>query len=86
MLDQKHRRPYWLETRMLVVWLMMPGVFLVLGTILFWGRLNGFSFIGFPLGYFLLTHGFMVLGFVVVAWHSVSQAQIDRRHGIHEES
>lgn len=69
-----------------MVWFILPGVFLVLGTIFFWEELNRFSFIGFPLGYFLLTHGFMILGFVVVAWHNVSQARIDRRHGIHEDS
>ncbi len=83
MLDLKYRRPYWRETRTLMLRFIAPGAVLVLGTLLFWEKISAFSFIGFPLGYFLLMHGFIILGIVVMAWHGVAQGRIDRRHGIH---
>ena len=64
---------------------LAPGTVLVLGTLVFWHEIEGFSFIGFPIGYFLLAHGFMVMGFAVIAWHNVAQGRVDRRHGIHED-
>lgn len=86
LLDTKHRRPYWLETRRLVVLSMLPGLMIVFGSLIFMGQLNGIRFIGFPLGYFLLAHGFIIMAFTAIAAHAVRQDHIDRHHGMHEDN
>lgn len=85
MLDHKHRRPYWLETRRLMLFVIMLLVVLLVGMLTFLGWLDTFTIIGFPLGYFLLAHVFVIAAFVSFVWHGHEQDQIDRRHGTHED-
>ena len=86
MFDHKHRRPYWLETRRLMLFALLPCLVLLFGVMIFRSALDAMSFIGFPLGYFLLAHGFIILGFVAFIWHGNKQDQIDHRHGTHEDT
>ena len=85
MFDLKHRRPYWLETRRLMLFALVSCLVFLLAVMAFMGVLEEILFIGFPLGYFLLAHGFIILGFVVLVWHGSAQNKIDRRHGAHED-
>jgi len=85
LLDHKHRRPYWLETRRLMLFVilsLMGGLTLVL---MFMGWLDTFTIVGFPVGYFLLAHGFIIAAFVGFVWHGHEQDHIDHRHGTHED-
>ena len=85
MFDHKHRRPYWLETRRLMVFVLMTCAVLLLCGLVFVDQLNGFTFIGFPVGYFLLAHGFIMVGFALFVWNGHEQDYIDHRHGTHED-
>jgi len=60
-------------------------VVLLVGMLTFLGWLDTFTIIGFPLGYFLLAHVFVIAAFVSFVWHGHEQDQIDRRHGTHED-
>jgi len=85
MLDLKFRRPYWTETRRLVIFILVPVAVFVLVVVIFMRQFDTVSFIGFPLGYFLLVHGFIIIGFAAVVWQAASQDRIDHRHGTHED-
>ena len=80
-----HPRPYWRNTRLLMlVSLIVPCVALpFLPQIL--TKLGARTFLGFPLGYFLAAHGFIVLGCFAVSWFVRRQDRIDRWHGTHED-
>jgi len=46
---------------------------------------NGYTFLRFPLGLFLLSHG-TVLGIIaLIYWASARQDMLDRRHGLTSE-
>ena len=85
MSDPKHKRPYWLETRRLMLFSLLPCLVLLISALIFIGPLDAITFIGFPLGYFLLAHGFIIFGFVAFVWHGHEQDHIDHRHGTHED-
>ena len=85
MLDHKHRRPYWIETRRLMLIVVVSLVLSVFMVLLFLGLLDSYRFLGYPVGYFLLANGFVIVGFIGFAWHGYAQDNIDHRHGTNED-
>lgn len=47
--------------------------------------LNGYAFLRFPLGLFLVTHGAVAGIIAVIYWAAARQDRLDRRHGLTTE-
>ena len=80
-----HPRPYWRSTRiqMLMCALLLCVALPFMPHVL--TKLNGYSLFGFQLGYFAVSHGFVVAGCLIVSWFVRRQGRIDRRFGTHED-
>lgn len=80
-----HPRPYWRTTRLqMLVCALAPCLALpFLPQIL--TKVSAMAILGFPLGYFLALHGFIVGGCFLLAWFVRRQNRIDRWHGTHED-
>ena len=68
-----------------MVFVMVPFAASLVGVLMFIEHLNSYSFIGFPLGYFLLAQGSIIVSFLGFVWHGYEQDRIDRHHGTHED-
>ena len=82
---REQRRPYWQNTRLqMILVLLLPLVVLPFVPQIL-TKLGPTTFLGFPIGYLLATHGFIALGILVMAWFVRRQDRIDRLHGTHED-
>ena len=85
MLERRQRRPYWRNTRLqMLLCLIVPCVLLPLLPLAI-TRLNPYVFLGFPVGYLVAAHGFIIAGFLTVVWYVRRQDAIDQWHGAHED-
>lgn len=85
MIERKERKPYWRSTKWQLLATLVPFLALVIVLPMYVQDLNGDRFMGFPLGYFLITHGFFVISVVTVASYVNRQNAIDHWHGAHED-
>jgi putative solute:sodium symporter small subunit len=85
MIEGKQRKPYWRETKMLVVGtLILPGIVMLI--LPFWSdELAGPTVIGFPVGYLLASHVAVLVAVAAAARFILRQDEIDRWHGAHED-
>lgn len=85
MMKLGERRPYWRQTKSLALFCLV----ILLGTTFtlpfFVGDLNKGRFLEFPLGYYLIGHGMILLLIGVTAFFMARQDSIDRLHGAHED-
>jgi putative solute:sodium symporter small subunit len=84
-LDGLKRKPYWRETKalMLLCLLIPAGVVISLP---FWiERLAAWQLFGFPLGFFVASNGVVACLLLIIAWFGAKQDEIDRWHGAHED-
>jgi putative solute:sodium symporter small subunit len=78
-------RPYWRSTRIqMLLCLLVPLVALPLLPLII-STYNIQSFLGFPLGYFLAGHGFVLAGIFTIGWYVRRQDAIDHWHGANED-
>ena len=76
---------HWEKTRsLLFVTLAIWFVFSIL-IHLFAGALNGSSFLGFPLGYYMAAQGSLIVFVITIFWSTTQQEKIDEKHGVAEE-
>ena len=85
-LTEQQKRDYWrynlrLTTILLVIWFVVA--YLLSG--LFAGALNRFSFLGFPLGYYMAAQGSLVVFVVEIAVYARLMNRKDLEYGIREE-
>ncbi|MGB0086121.1 MAG: sodium/substrate symporter small subunit [Rhodomicrobiaceae bacterium] len=85
MIDEEQRRRHTRRSLKLAVFAL--GLFAVLALIvpLAGPLLNGYSFLRFPLGLFLTTHGSVIGIVVVIYWAAARQDELDRRYGLTSE-
>ena len=85
MIDEEQRRRH-AKKSLHLLWLTL-GLFGLLAVIipLIAPLLNGYSFLRFPLGLFLITHGAVAAMIAVIYWAAVRQDRLDRRHGLTTE-
>jgi putative solute:sodium symporter small subunit len=85
MIEGRQRRPYWRETKILVLaTLILPGI--VMLVLPFWSdELSGPTVIGCPVGYLLASHVAILVAIAAAARFIVRQDEIDRWHGAHED-
>jgi putative solute:sodium symporter small subunit len=84
-LTEAQRKSYWrynirLTTILLVIWFVVT--YLVSG--LWAGWLNQFSFLGFPLGYYMAAQGSLAIFVIEIAVYAYLMNKLDREYGIDE--
>jgi putative solute:sodium symporter small subunit len=85
-LTERQRQEYWrynmkLTTVLLAIWFVVT--YLISG--LWAGWLNQFSFLGFPLGYYMAAQGALVIFVVEIAVYANLMNKKDIEFGIREE-
>lgn len=85
MMQRKERKPYWRHTKLQMVASLVPFILVMIVFPLYAERLNSNKFLGFPLGYFLLGHGLIVIALFTIASYVNRQDAIDHWHGAHED-
>jgi len=85
-LTQEQKDSYWrynirLVTILLAIWFVTD--YLVSG--LFAGALNHYSFLGFPLGYYMAAQGSLVIFVLEIAIYARLMNKKDLEYGIREE-
>jgi putative solute:sodium symporter small subunit len=85
-LTEQQKKEYWsynlrLTTILLVIWFVVA--YLLAGV--FAGALNRFSFLGFPLGYYMAAQGSLIVFVVEIAVYARLMNRKDLEYGIREE-
>ena len=85
-LSEDQKKSYWrynisLTTVLLIIWFVVT--YLVSG--LWAASLNNFSFLGFPLGYYMAAQGSLAIFVIEIAVYAFLMNKLDLRYGIREE-
>ena len=76
---------HWRRTRSLM-WVTL-AIWFVFSFLVHWfaDALNGASFLGFPLGFYMAAQGSLVVFVVLIFWFARTQDKIDRECGMAED-
>ena len=76
---------HWRRTRKLM-WITL-AIWFVFSFVVHWfaDALNGTSFLGFPLGFYMAAQGSLVVFVVLIFWFARAQDKIDRECGVAED-
>ena len=82
-LTEQHRT-YWrrnlrLTAGLLCVWFLVTFV-----AGYFADELNEYSFLGFPLGFYMFAQGSLIIYLIIIAIYVRAMNRLDRRHGVSE--
>ena len=85
-LSEEQKKSYWrynirLTTILLIIWFVVT--YLVSG--LWAASLNQYSFLGFPLGYYMAAQGSLAIFVIEIAVYAYLMNKLDLRYGIREE-
>ena len=85
-LTEAQKESYWrynvtLATILLIIWFVVT--YLISG--LWAGLFNQFSFLGFPLGYYMAAQGSLAIFVIEIAVYAYLMNNLDRKYGIREE-
>ena len=85
-LTERQRQEYWrynvrLTTILLVIWFVVT--YLISGVLAGW--LNQFTFLGFPLGYYMAAQGSLAIFVIEIAVYAYLMNKKDVEFGIREE-
>ena len=84
-LSPEQRDAYWSKTSRLM-WIIMILWFVFSFVIpLFTVQLNGFKFLGFPLGFYMSAQGSLIAFVVLCFWNAYAQNKIDEEFGVAED-
>lgn len=86
MIEHRERKPYWRHTKWQMAASLLPFLIAVFVVPMYADVLNAQSFLGFPLGYFLVGPGLVVLGLLAISGFVNRQDAVDRWHGAHEDA
>ncbi|MDC3144332.1 DUF4212 domain-containing protein [Pelagibacteraceae bacterium] len=80
-----NRAQHWADTKKLMFKTL--GIWFVFSILihLFAGALNGSSFLGFPVGYYMAAQGSLIVFVITIFWSTTQQEKIDEKHGVAEE-
>ena len=85
MIERKERKPYWRHTKWQMLTSLLPFLLVLIIAPLYAGQLNSNKLLGFPLGYFLVCHGLILIAIVTVASFVNRQDALDHWHGAHDD-
>jgi len=76
---------HWARTRSLTIGVLV--LWFIFSFVIPWfaGPLNAFSFIGFPLGYYMCVQGSLIVFVVLIFFQNWKQDQIDDEAGVGEQ-
>ena len=76
---------HWRRTRSLM-WVTL-AIWFVFSFLVHWfaDALNGASFLGFPLGFYMAAQGSLIVFVVLIFWFARTQDRIDRECGMAED-
>jgi putative solute:sodium symporter small subunit len=85
-LTEQQKQAYWgynirLTTVLLVIWFVTTYIIAGLAA----GWLNQFTFLGFPLGYYMAAQGSLAIFVIEIAVYAYLMNKKDREYGIIEE-
>jgi putative solute:sodium symporter small subunit len=85
-LTEQQKQAYWrynirLTTVLLVIWFVTT--YIISGLLAGW--LNRFTFLGFPLGYYMAAQGSLVIFVIEIAVYARLMNRKDREYGLVEE-
>jgi len=85
-LSEDQKKSYWrynitLTTVLLIIWFVVT--YLISG--LWAASLNQFSFLGFPLGYYMAAQGSLAIFVIEIAVYAYLMNKLDLKYGIREE-
>jgi putative solute:sodium symporter small subunit len=85
-LTEQQKQAYWrynvtLTTVLLIIWFVVT--YLISG--LWAGWFNQFSFLGFPLGYYMAAQGSLAIFVIEIAVYAKLMNKLDLKYGIREE-
>ena len=85
-LTEEQKKSYWrynisLTTVLLLIWFVVT--YLISG--LWAASLNQFSFLGFPLGYYMAAQGSLAIFVIEIAVYAYFMNKLDLKYGIREE-
>lgn len=72
---------HWSKTRNLTIAVLVLWAIFAFGIHFFAQWLNGFTLMGFPLGYFMAAQGSLIAFVLLIFVHNSSQDEIDDSHG-----
>ena len=82
----KERKPYWRHTKWQLLASLIPFLLVMIALPMYANQLNSNKFLGFPLGYFLVLQGVILIGLFTIGTFINRQDAIDRWHGAHEDT
>jgi putative solute:sodium symporter small subunit len=85
MIQRRERKPYWRHTKLQMVASLIPFFMVLFIFPLYAVRFNSNKFLGFPLGYFLVAHGLIIVALFTIASFVNRQDAVDHWHGAHED-
>jgi len=85
-LSEDQKKSYWrynitLTTVLLIIWFVVT--YLISG--LWAASLNQYSFLGFPLGYYMAAQGSLAIFVIEIAVYAYLMNKLDLKYGIREE-
>ena len=82
--DHAKLEAHWNRTRRLMF--ITLGVWFVFSYLLHWfaDALNGFSFLGFPAGFYMAAQGSLIAFVVLLFWFARAQNKLDEEFGFQE--
>ena len=84
-ISQDAKTRHWTRTRSLTIGVLI--VWFIFSFVIPWfaRELNAFSFIGFPLGYYMIVQGSLIVFVVLIFFQNWKQDQIDDEAGVGEK-
>jgi putative solute:sodium symporter small subunit len=84
-ISQDAKLRHWTRTRNVTMWVL--AIWFVFSFVIPWfaAPLNAFSFIGFPLGYYMIVQGSLIVFVVLIFFQNWKQDQIDDEAGVGEK-
>jgi putative solute:sodium symporter small subunit len=79
------REAHWAKTKSLTITVLVIWFFFAFVVHWFADSLNAFSFIGFPLGFYMASQGSLAIFVVLIFWLVRRQGAIDEEFGVAED-
>ena len=79
------KEAHWAKTRNLTIVVLI--LWFIFSFVVHWfaDALNGLSFLGFPLGFYMAAQGSLFIFVVLIFWLAHAQHKIDQEFGVAEE-
>jgi len=80
------RKPYWRQTKLLMLSSLALPALLIVGLASWVARAGDLTLAGMPLGFFLAVHGVVLVVIAAATRFAIIQERIDRWHGAHDDT